>query len=315
MQKAIHGVFVPEEVTPFFLVEIPVTSSPLASKLQTLQREYLQKPPAVLWRQTSTLLAAATQLQADHLAAILRLFQADLLYRQEKLAEALTTVEAAQAELALQVPHLARYHEALARYFAGLLHYLDCQPSAYPLLMEAVQSLETVLSFWNYQGGHPGISHCQHLLLWINGLVTLQEEFCQTEGRLIIPVYEYQPSAKMELVGATSVTQSELLPSTETNATPYPRPGDEAIFTLKEPPAWYYFALKVQPGAQIYRRNNPDEQLMTGSSPEALSPATAQQAITDFSRDASGKITLIFPTGLSYDVTLGGENDHERWRA
>ncbi|MEA3310441.1 MAG: hypothetical protein U9Q70_13165 [Chloroflexota bacterium] len=301
MQKAIHGVFVPEEVTPFFLVEIPVTSSPLASRLRTLQREYLQKSPSVLLPEITTLRAAAVQLQADHLAAILRFFQADLLYRQEKLAAALTTVKSAQVEFSLQVPQLARYHEALVLYFTGLLYYLGRQPDAYPFLVAAVQSLEEVLTFWNYQGGHSSISHCQHLRLWINGLLTLQAEFYQTEACLIIPVYEYQPSDKVELVGATSVAPNEIRPSTEANALPRSQPGKTAILTLTEPPAWYYFALRIQPEASINHQHSLNEL-----------PALAQQTATNFHRDASGKVTLVFPTGISYEITMGGAEEDER---
>ncbi len=308
MQKPIHGVIIPEEATPFFLVEIPVTSSPLVSKLQTLQRGYLQKSPAILWQQISTLLTAATQLQADHLAALLQFFQADLLYRRGDLAAALTTTESVRAKLALQVPHLARYHEALAYYFAGLLYYLDRQPAAYSLLIEAVQSLNAVKAFWNYRGGDPKVSHCQQLLFWINDLLTLHDEFYQTKDRLIIPIYEYNLAAKVELVGATSVTQQEMLPSTETDTAPRLQSG----VILKESPAWYYFALKVHPEAQFQSRNNLGASLLVEGSPEYVSPADAQQTATEFHRDTSGKITQIFPTRTSYDVTIGGESDHER---
>ncbi|HEY88138.1 MAG TPA: hypothetical protein G4N98_00180 [Thermoflexia bacterium] len=307
MQKPIHGVLIPEEVTPFFLVEIPVTSSPLVSKLQTLQREYLQKSPVVLWRRISTLLTAAIQLQADHLAGLLQFLQADLLYRQGELAAALTMTETAQAKLALQVPHLARYHEALAGYFAGLLYYLNRQPAAYPLLMEAVQSLNAVQAFWNYRGGDPKVSRCQQLLFWINDLLALHDEFYQTQDRLIVPLYEKNLAAKVELVGATSVTQREMLPSTETDTAPRLPSG----VIRKESPVWYYFALKVHPAAQFQSRNDLGASLLARSSPEYVYWAATPQTATEFLRDARGKIAPVIPTRPSYHVTIGGENAHE----
>ena len=109
---------IPEELAPLYLTEVEEIGPPLQEMLQTWgaylpHREALKEA----LDKTEHVFAAAWNKRDRYAAAIARLHQADLLYRQERLEEALLAAKEAIGWLKMQTSQTARYNEAIAAYF------------------------------------------------------------------------------------------------------------------------------------------------------------------------------------------------------
>jgi hypothetical protein len=127
-------------------------------------------------------------------AALVRLYQADLLNRQERWEEALDAVHEARGWLKLQVSQRARYNEAIAVYFEGLVHYiLHADQRATQTFIHAQGLLQESERFWKFQGEDAHIEDCRNVTRWITQLLALRSQSAPGgEEIMIVPVYELE---------------------------------------------------------------------------------------------------------------------------
>lgn len=219
-----------------------------------------------------------------HAEALISLYTADLLWRSERWLEALELAAAASGWLKLQSSPIARYNEAIAVYFTGLLHFsLHADARALPLLMEAQSQLDESRRYWAVHAGREYFAACGRVSQWIAALVQLRGQTPPGSHTLIIPVYQYRdraPDAAPDAASEAMVVSLDAL-----------RVRTRALdFDLLAAPDWIPLEvetlplLDVRPGAYFFGvRVSKDEELTPHSRAgdvvlvEALSPL----ALTD----------------------------------
>jgi hypothetical protein len=253
-------IFIPEELTPLYLIEPAEMPSPL--------REMLPSPELPLWdRETiqktltsaEALFTAAWGERERYAAALVRLYQADLLNRQERWEEALDATREASGWLKLQVSQRARYNEAIATYFEGTVHYiLHADQQATQAFIHAQKLLQENERFWKLQGENAHIEDCHNVIRWITQLLSLRS---QTEPGgnevMIVPLYELESQVPKVRISASAVpllTLSmpvELVHYQEANAAFLP--SDINVVTFPAPSAkQFYFAVKARTDGEFF---------------------------------------------------------------
>ena len=203
---------IPEEVRPLYVIALPSDLTPVYAKARDVFNHYREFPYRRLLLQAELLYQDAWNAGDRHIASLARLYQADLYQRLGKRDEALTAAKLSAKWLALQVPVETRYQEGVARYFGGILAYLNNDPedamrslsSAANLLVEAQQA-------WRFLGGHPQLAHCERLQRWIADLLALRIEAWLQPDSMILPVYRWLDDDMVELDGATAVDWRRLI--------------------------------------------------------------------------------------------------------
>ncbi|MGC9398525.1 MAG: hypothetical protein ACP5HM_05250 [Anaerolineae bacterium] len=237
------AIFLPEEVRPLYLVTLsPELPHPYAKAREVFAR-YRERSYRVLLDQAALLFKDAWGARERHVAALAQLYQADLYQRLDREREALQAARMSAKWLALQVPVRARYEEAVARYFSGVLWYLNAKPErAMRSLNAALNLLNEAQRVWRYNGGHPQLVHCERLQRWVSDLLALRLEAWEHPEITILPVYSRRDDDRVELEGATAVDRRALLPSEDADLRPLVGSTEDQTLASE----LYYFAVKVE---------------------------------------------------------------------
>ncbi len=143
--------------------------------------------------------------------ALINLYCADLLWRSERWLEALEMATAAAGWFKLQSNPIARYNEAIAVYFSGLLHFcLHADARAIPLLMETQSQFEESRQYWSVHTGRDYFEACSMTSQWIAALIPLRMKTPPGSHTLIIPVYPYRNRTPHTAIEALAVTLDAL---------------------------------------------------------------------------------------------------------
>ena len=143
--------------------------------------------------------------------ALINLYCADLLWRSERWLEALEMATAAASWFKLQSNPIARYNEAIAVYFNGLLHFcLHADARAIPLLMEAQSQFEESRKYWSVHTGREYFEACGMANQWIAALIPLRMKTPPGSHTLIIPIYPYRNRTSHTTIEALAVALDTL---------------------------------------------------------------------------------------------------------
>ena len=225
-------IFVPEEVRPLYLVTLPANASPVYTQARNQFGQYQEFSYRTLLMQAEMLYQDAWGASDRHVSALARLYQADLFERLGKRDQALSAARMSAKWLALRIPVRARYQEAVARYFMGVLAYLQDDPkTAMRALNTAANLLVQTRRTWRFSGGHPQLAHCERLQRWIADLLALRVEAWRQPNIVILPVYRrLLEDDRVELDGATAVDWRRLLPEDAAN-------GERATWPIRLEPS------------------------------------------------------------------------------
>lgn len=156
-------------------------------------------------------LTAVRNQRERHAEALLSLYKADLLWRSERWLEALELTTAAASWLKVQSSPIARYNEAIAVYFAGLLHFcLHDDARALPLLMEAQSQLDVSRRYWAVHTGREYFDACGQVAQWIAALTPLRGQTPPGSHALIVPVYPYRAGVSEIPIEALAISLDRL---------------------------------------------------------------------------------------------------------
>lgn len=143
--------------------------------------------------------------------ALINLYCADLLWRSERWLETLEMTTAAAGWFKLQSNPTARYNEAIAVYFSGLLHFcLHADARAIPLLMEAQSQFEESRQYWSVHTGRGYFEACSMVSQWIAALIPLRMKTPPGSHTLIIPLYPYRNRTPHTAIEALSISLDTL---------------------------------------------------------------------------------------------------------
>jgi len=298
-------IFIPEEVRPLYLVALPADLPAVYAEAQDIFARYRELPYRTLLAQAELLYHDAWGVRDRHVAALARLYQADLYQRLGERTEALSASHMSAKWLALQVPAHARYQEAVARYFGGILWYLDDEPKrAMRALNAAANLLAEAQRAWRFSGGHPQLAHCERLQRWIADLMALRVEAWQHSDTMILPVYRQLEDDRVELDGATAVDWRRLLPSNGTPSRLVPR-QENAEQRKNELPTsdMYYFAVRVQTARQAAGKPPP------GSNAKNLVYVETEPVEDTVQRETEKRKPFKFITGKVQGKLIMGNED------
>lgn len=236
--------------------------------------------------------------------ALLALYSADLLWRCERWLEALEMAAAAAGWLKLQSSPIARYNEAVAVYFNGLLHFaLHADARAMPLFIETQSQLEKSRQYWAMHTGRDYFEACEQVSQWISALSSLRTQTPPGSQTLIIPVYPSRhrtPEAPLEALAIpletlhihTNILDYDFL------ALPDWAPLQiESLPVLDVSPGRYYFGVRLDEAGTFTDDSQAGDVVLV----EALSPLalTEEPPLTGgtqpFIRQRDGKIMLWDP--------------------
>ncbi len=298
-------IFVPEEVRPLYLVALPQDTSPVYREaLETFGR-YREFSYRALLMQAELLYQDAWSARDRHIAALARLYQADLFARLGKRGRALSAARMSAKWLALQVPVEARYQEGVARYFAGVLAYLvNDARLAMRMLTLAANLLAEARRAWRFGGGHPQLAHCERLQRWIAGLLALRVEAWRQPNLIILPVYRWLEDDVVELDGATAVDRRRLLPEkardeAEAIRRAWRAPSDDELPDSE----MVYFAVKVPKGKKGVAPQS------TASTAESLFYVETEPDDTLSTSERAERIPFEFITGEVHGKVIIGDED------
>ncbi len=295
------AIVIPEEVRPLYLVNLPADLPPVYAEAREIFARYRTLPYRTLLAQAELLFQDAWSVRDRHIAALARLYQADLYQRLDRPRQALEASLMSAKWLALHVPVHARYQEAVARYFSGILWYLADEPErAMRLLNAAANLLAEARRAWRYSGGHPSLTHCERLQRWIADLLALRVQAWQQPNITILPVYIWRDDNRVELDGATAVDKEKLVPSVDETSSPLANPISVTRSEDELPDSeMYYFAVKVNKTQKI-----PQAEMMNLVYVEA---ETAQD--TNLPTETKDRIPFEFITGKVQGKLIMGRED------
>lgn len=236
--------------------------------------------------------------------ALLALYSADLLWRCERWLEALEMAAAAAGWFKLQSSPIARYNEAVAVYFNGLLHFaLHADARAMPLFIEAQSQLEKSRQYWAAHTGRAYFEVCEQVNQWISALSSLRTQTPPGSQALIIPVYPSHPHTPEAPLEALAIPLEAL--RIRPNILPLSlRPLDnwtpleiESLPVLDVSPGRYYFGVRLDEAGTFTDDSLAGDVVLV----EALSPLalTEEPPLTGgtqpFIRQRDGKVMLRDP--------------------
>lgn len=233
-------------------------------------------------------------------AALVRLYQADLLNRQERWEEALDAVHEARGWLKLQVSQRARYNEAIAVYFEGLVHYiLHADQRATQTFIHAQGLLQESERFWKFQGEDAHIEDCRNAIRWITQLLALRSQSAPGGGEvMIVPVYEVENQVLWVRISALAIPLSTLsMPlklrhSKKANAAFFPL-NINTVTLLAPSTKQFYSALKVRVDGEFVSESKAGDHLLVEAVVNTMPTAdTLLNTEYVFLRSADGIITF-----------------------
>ncbi len=236
-----------------------------------------------------------------HSEALINLYCADLLWRSERWLEALDLTSAAAGWFKLQSSPIARYNEAIAVYFNGLLHFcLHADARAIPLFMEAQSQLEESRRYWSVHTGREYFDACGQVSQWIAALIPLRTKTPPGSHTLILPVYPYRNRMSDMPIEALAVSLDTLRVPTRVLdfdylAVPEWVPLEvERLPLLDVSPGTYFFGVRVDEDEALTPHSRAGDVVLV----EALSPLaiTHDPALSNdvqaFTRRPDGALVL-----------------------
>ena len=201
-------VCVPEELTPFYLLELREAPASFGLLLDGEARRHIENGrfddalSAVDSVQT-----AALAKRDRHIVALAHLYKAEIYRRTQRWEDALDHTRQALQWLRRQVTQTAVYNLAVALSFEGLIHFiLRADDKVLHAFARAQEALVESERFWGFERNLARVADCQNLTRWMSNLLALHTRMLPGELTMIVPVYE--------LVNHTRVRTSvrEILP-------------------------------------------------------------------------------------------------------
>ncbi len=295
-------VYVPEELTPFYLLELREIPTSFRDRLQDDLRRYHD---AGQWEKALALIeqlfSAAWARHDESTAALLALYQADILRRMQRWAEALEHTQQALSRLRQEVTRIAAYNRAVALYFLGLLHFvLRADAHTLRAFTDAQEILDESERYWGFENNMARVATCRDMGRWMSGLLALSSRMPLSEWVMIVPVYELENQTLLR-TGVTMVTPVQVMLPAEKLGEYLPShyiPVEiEPLPFLQLRPDARYMALKILTAGDLVKQSRPGDILLV----EVVSsdPATRMAALTreaPFVRRTDGRI-LFAPHG------------------
>ncbi|HQE91176.1 MAG TPA: hypothetical protein PLH19_06430 [Anaerolineae bacterium] len=243
-------VYVPEELTPFSLLELREVPAPFKDRLQGEVHRY---NAAGQWEEAlvslETLFKAAWAEQDQSTTALVVLYKAEILRRLQHWEEALDETQRALNWLRLEVTQVAAYNRAVALYFAGLIHFvLRADGKVIRAFTDAQEILAASERYWSFEDNLERVAACQDMTQWMTHLLELPSRVSPGEWTLIVPVYE-MVNQTLVRTGVMLVTPFQVL--TPHEMLPEYLPPDytpvniEALSFFQLRPDAHYRALKI----------------------------------------------------------------------
>ncbi|HOU16107.1 MAG TPA: hypothetical protein PKZ84_23635 [Anaerolineae bacterium] len=210
-------VCVPDELTPFYLLELREIPAPLADRLQgEVRRHYEAGQLEEALVSLDTLYTAAWAEQDRYATAIIVLYRAEVLRRMQRWEETLDQTQRALNWLRTQVTQVAHYNRAVALYFAGLIHFaLRADGKTLRAFTNAQEILAESERYWGFESSRERVAACQDLTRWMSNLLELSARMTPGEWAMIVPVYEIANQATVR-VGVTLITPFKIALPRET---------------------------------------------------------------------------------------------------
>ncbi len=125
-------------------------------------------------------------------ATLAMLYKAELLRRLQRWVDALEQTQRALDSLRMQVTQVARYNEAIATYFEGLIYYiLRADEKAMRTFANAQALLVESERYWSFEHHAARAEDCRQVIRWLTDLLSVQDEIPPGEVGMIVPVYEW----------------------------------------------------------------------------------------------------------------------------
>ncbi len=185
-------VSIPEHLSLFSLLvldELPTFLLETLGRIRVLsKRGELEEA----YRMTQDLLDGMRRREDWYTFSIVAAYRAELAWRLWRWGEALEHIESSLEWLRMQVTPVGRYNEALAVYFAGLLHYgLRLDSRAIQAFLDVQEHLEHFEEQWRLEGRYALAESCRAVLKWVASLLQLQRQSDIGEPFVVIvPLYE-----------------------------------------------------------------------------------------------------------------------------
>lgn len=185
-------VFVPEELTPLYLLEFWETYPELKAWHKQIQQAFYEGRYEVALTLLEPALAYA-QSASDHpKTAMLLLCKADLLRRLQCWGDALIYTQQAVQKMYTTFSKIAMYNRAVAHYWEGLLHYIiRADEKALQAFAEARKRLDDSERELHHEGGWAHrVKSCKDLKEWIDHLLAKQPGSHLGEVVWLLPEYK-----------------------------------------------------------------------------------------------------------------------------
>ncbi|HOT93360.1 MAG TPA: hypothetical protein PLJ78_16565 [Anaerolineae bacterium] len=205
-------VYVPEELTPLYLLEL--REIPVFFR-DRLQDEVQHRYDAGQWEEalafTEQLSSAAMEGHDEYTAALITLYKADMLRRLQRWAEALEHTYHALTRLHWEVTQVAGYNRAVALYFIGLLYFiLRADAKTLRAFTEAQEILNESERYWGFENNVARVAACRDMSRWMSTLLALPSRMPPGEWVMIVPVYELENQTLLR-TGVTTVTPFQIM--------------------------------------------------------------------------------------------------------
>lgn len=185
-------VFVPEELTPLYLLEFWETYPDLRAWHAQIKQAFNGGQYEVALTLLDPALSYAFSARDHGKAALLLLCKADLLRRLQCWGDALTQTQRALQELHTAFSKIAMYNRAIAHYWEGLLHYIlradDKALQAFAAARRQLDDSERELR--HEDAGARRARDCKDLKEWIDHLLAAQPESRLGEVAWLLPEYK-----------------------------------------------------------------------------------------------------------------------------
>ncbi len=268
-------VYVPENLTPFYLLELQELSTLLWDRLQGEMRQLMAtgRPEQAL-TSAEHFLTAVQAKQDRHAAALVLLYKAEALRRLQRWEEALDCTQQAVEWLHMQVTPVAHYNYAVALYFAGLLHFvLGADVKTLHTFTLAQEILGESERYWGFENNSERVAACRDMSRWMANLLELPPHMPPDEVVQIVPVYELVNQTPLR-TGAMVVTPFQVtLPYEELGKylpTGYIPLAIETLPFLQLHPYARYLAYKITSDGYLLKQTRAGDVLLI----EVLSSAS-----------------------------------------
>ncbi len=186
-------IFVPHNLTPMHLLEVPPEHAELRDLSQQMLRHFRLAQYDEALSCINPTLSAKLSTRKRGAAALLLLYKADLQYHLHYWEYALEQTQRALKWLRLVVSNIADYNKMIAHYWEGLIHYsLRADDKALQSFDQSIKGLLRSERHWQFEDHFSRVEDCQNLSRWMRNLQDLTLQFPKRELTFIAPLYELE---------------------------------------------------------------------------------------------------------------------------